>query len=104
MTKNRTKIFRNDTHRVNAAALNKLPAIVKRWLPDGHMNAKYWVAKSPRGLVHHAAGLRVNLKDGRWRDYATGEAGADVISLAAFVGGSSNEDAAKNLARMLELR
>jgi len=43
----------------------------------------------------------VNLITGKWSDFATGDRGGDVVSLAAFLFNLSQGDAARRLAEML---
>lgn len=41
------------------------------------------------------------LRSGRWADFATDDKGGDVISLAAYLSGLSQAEAARELARAL---
>ena len=43
----------------------------------------------------------MNLITGKWSDFATGDRGGDVVSLAAFLFNLSQGDAARRLAEML---
>jgi hypothetical protein len=43
------------------------------------------------------------VKTGRWADFATGDRGGDPVSLAAFLAGIGQAEAARRLAAMLEL-
>jgi hypothetical protein len=45
--------------------------------------------------------FKINLRSGRWSDFATGAKGGDVISLAAHLFGLSQVAAARKLAAML---
>jgi putative DNA primase/helicase len=86
---------------ITHAALPHLETLCRRWLPGGRRVGAEWVCGSLRG----EAGLscKVNLRTGRWADFATGEKGRDPISLAAAVAGVRQSEAARNLARMLGL-
>lgn len=86
---------------INCAALPTLPALVERWLPQGRKVGREWVALNPRRPDRKAGSFKINLDTGRWSDFATGDAGGDPISLAAYLDGSSQSVAAKNLAQML---
>jgi hypothetical protein len=90
-----------DFDRINRAALNALPALVARWLPDGKRLGREWVARNPRRADRKPGSFRVNLVSGRWADFATDERGGDPISLAAFLAGTGQAEAARNLADML---
>jgi hypothetical protein len=92
---------RVDFDAVNRAALVALPALAQRWLPDGRRLGREWVARNPRRDDRHPGSFKVNLLTGRWADFATGDAGGDVISLAAYLSGLSQREAAQRLAHML---
>ncbi len=92
---------RLDFAAVNAAALRELPALLARWLPDGRANGREYEARNPRRGDRHAGSFRVNLRTGRWSDFATGDKGGDPVSLAAFLFNLSQADAARRLADML---
>lgn len=89
---------------VNAAALAALPALLSRWLPDGRTQGCEYVARNPRRSDRRAGSFSVNLHTGRWADFATGDAGGDVISLAAYLAGISQGEAMKELAQMLGVK
>jgi hypothetical protein len=88
---------------VNRAAQLHLPYLLERWLPDGRRRGNEWVARNPRRADRHAGSFKVNLLTGRWADFATGDAGGDVISLAAYLAGISQSEACHHLATMLGL-
>jgi len=95
---------RLDFGRINAAALDRLPALLARWLPDGRRVGREYVARNPTRDDRRPGSFRVNVETGRWADFATGDRGGDVASLAAYLGGLSQIDAARRLARMLGVR
>lgn len=95
---------RLDFDRINDAALAVLPALVARWLPDGCRAGGEWVALNPRRADRKPGSFSVNLTTGKWGDFATGDRGGDVVSLAAYLAGSSQADAARNLADMLGMK
>ena len=43
----------------------------------------------------------MNLSTGKWSDFATGDAGGDPVSLAAFLAGVGQAEAARRLSEML---
>ena len=87
---------------VNAAALGRLPALCAHWLPDGRREGREWVALNPRRADRHAGSFKVNLQTGRWADFAPPDArGGDPVSLAAYLSGLSQSEAARKLAGML---
>lgn len=86
---------------INDAAIAVLPALCARWLPDGRRTGHEWVARNPRRNDRKPGSFSVNLTSGRWADFATGDRGGDVVSLAAYLAGSSQIEAARALAVML---
>ena len=87
--------------RINGAALAVLPSLLKRWLPDGRVEGHEYVARNPTRSDQHCGSFRINLRSGRWSDFATGDRGGDVVSLAAYLAGISQSEAALRLAHML---
>ena len=94
---------RVDFAMVNAAALHVLPELLGRWTPDGKIRGNEWVARNPHRADTNPGSFSINLRSGRWADFATGDKGGDVISLAAYLHDLSQVDAARNLAGMLGL-
>lgn len=87
---------------VNAAALPVLHALVLRWLPEGFRRGNEWIARNPKRHDRRPGSFCINLKTGRWADFALSDArGGDVISLAAYLFDLSQGEAARKLAEML---
>ena len=95
---------RLDFRAINSAALGVLPSLLHRWLPDGQPQGGEYVARNPRRADRHLGSFRINLQTGRWADFATGDKGGDVISLAAYLADLSQGEAAERLAVMLGMR
>ncbi len=74
---------RLDFDRINRAALAKLPALLHRWLPDGRLIGREYEARNPTRADRRPGSFRVNVSTGKWADFATGDGGGDVISLAS---------------------
>lgn len=72
-----------------------------RWLPDGRREGAEWVALNPTRSDARPGSFKVNLATGRWSDFATGDAGGDLVSLAAYLFKIKQGDAAKRIADML---
>jgi hypothetical protein len=60
-----------------------------------------WVACNPTRPDRHPGSFSINLASGRWADFATGDKGGDVVSLAAYLGHTGQAAAARHLAKML---
>ena len=95
---------RLDFEAVNRAALLVLPSLLSRWLPDGRRQGNEWVARNPRRSDRQPGSFSVNMTTGRWADFASGEKGGDVVSLAAYLAGANQADAARSLGEMLGVR
>jgi hypothetical protein len=87
--------------RIADAALGSADRIVRRWLPDGKREGPEWVAINPIRSDRRKGSFKVNLKTGRWGDFATGQHGGDLIALAALLHHLGQADAAVRVAAML---
>ena len=105
MTGRRTRGRRRPDHVdfavVNRAALAVLPALLRRWLPDGRVERNEYVALNPHRSDRNHGSFKMNLRTGRWADFACGARGGDPVSLCAYVNGLSQTEAALRLAAML---
>ena len=92
-----------DFAEINRAALARLDDIVRRWLPGGRIEGREYVVHNPRRHDQRPGSFKVNLQTGKWADWASGDKGGDPISLAAFLFGLRQVEAAQRLAEMLGL-
>jgi hypothetical protein len=93
-----------DFGRVNRAALAVFPTLLARWLPSGCIEGAEYVALNPRRADHRPGSFRINTRTGQWADFAVSDArGGDVVSLAAYLGGIGQREAAERLATMLAI-
>ena len=92
---------RIDFERINAAALASVEDILRRWLPDGRIEGTEYVAKNPKRADRRLGSFKVNLRNGKWCDFATRDRGGDLVSLGAFLGGLSQGETARRIADML---
>jgi hypothetical protein len=97
MTARRPIAFRRiaNTARANCAA------VVGQWLPAGRRYGAEWAALNPRRNDRRIGSFRVNLRTGAWADFAADDHGGDLISLAAYLYGLSQAEAAVRVAHML---
>ena len=93
-----------DFEAINRLALASLPVILARWLPDGTTEAGEYVSRNPTRADHSPGSFKINLRSGKWQDFATGDRGTDAISLAAYLHRLEPYDAADRLAGMLGLK
>jgi hypothetical protein len=93
---------RVDFAAVNRAALIHLPSLVRTWLPQGKRVGCEWKALNPTRPDKTPGSLSVNLKTGRWADFAVlGARGGDPVSLAAYIFRLSQVEAARTLSTAL---
>lgn len=94
---------RIDFAAVNRVALARLLDVLQHWLPDGRVEGREYVARNPRRADRRLGSFKINLDTGKWSDFATGDKGGDVVSLAAFLADCGQTEAARELAVMLGL-
>jgi DNA primase len=90
-----------DYNHINSAAIAALPELLVHWLPDGRRKGREYVAINPRREDRTLGSFSINLATGKWADFACGACGGDPISLAAYLGGIGQAEAARRLAGML---
>ena len=83
------------------ALLDMAATLLPQWLPDGVQRGHEYVCGSLQG--GRGTSTSVNLTNGRWADFATGEQGGDLVSLYAAANGLSMGKAALQVARELGL-
>ena len=87
--------------RIADAALGRAALIVIRWLPDGRREGAEWVCRNPTRDDRRRGSFKVNVATGKWGDFATGDQGGDLVSLAAYLFKLSQPDAALKVADMI---
>jgi hypothetical protein len=87
--------------RIAEAAAQHADTIVMRWLPDGKREGTEWVALNPTRGDSRKGSFKVNLKSGKWGDFATDDRGGDLIGLASYIFHLDQGEAAKRIADML---
>jgi hypothetical protein len=88
---------------INRTAVPMLPALCRRWLPGGKFIGPEYVVRNPRRNDRRPGSFSVNVRTGRWADFASGDKGGDVVSLAAFIFDLKQGKAARWLAKMLNM-
>jgi hypothetical protein len=87
---------------INAAALARLPELLAHLLPGGRARGAEFEVGSLKGEPGRSLRIRLHgARAGVWCDFATGERGGDIISLAAPVWHVSQGEAARRLAELL---
>ena len=86
---------------IAGAALGHAAPIVQRWLRGGRREGAEWVSTNPMRADKRRGSFKVNLTTGKWADFATGDRGGDLISLASYLFKLSQADAARKVADMV---
>jgi hypothetical protein len=92
-----------DFRQVAVSAISRAAQLVALWLPEGRRLGSEWVARNPTRNDRRPGSFKVNLHSGRWADFATGDAGGDLISLRAYLDGVRQGEAASRIAEELGL-
>jgi hypothetical protein len=92
---------RLEFRRIKSGSIALADQLIPRWLPHGRRVGSEWVARNPTRNDHRPGSFKVNLRSGRWADFATGDAGGDLISLRAYLDGVRQSEAARRIAREL---
>lgn len=79
-------------------ALSRSRDVAEHYLPGGKYESDEYVVLNPKRSDSRAGSFKVNMVTGIWSDFATGDKGADLISLVAYVTNQSQGDAYKELA------
>ena len=90
-----------DFSRVANSALASSVSICQRWLPNGRLEGREWVALNPKRDDPWMGSFKINVATGRWSDFNLGARGGDLISLAAYLFDIDQAEAARRLARMI---
>ena len=75
--------------------LGRAEQLVPNWLPNGKRAGREWQVGSLSGKPGES--LSINLNTGVWKDFATGEAGGDLLALYAAIHGLNQLQAARDL-------
>ena len=91
-----------DYQKINQLALSRCPDLLSTLLPGGQLRGKEYVTSNLSG--GNGGSLKVNILEGIWKDFATGDGGRDIISLVAAIKGLTQNEAAYLLGEMTGIR
>jgi|GEM_PF-4033554 len=89
-----------DFDAINSAALGCCPGLLENLLQEGKVRGREYVSSGLAG--GEGDSLSVNMEEGVWADFATGEGGSDIVSLVAAIKGIGQGEAARALAKMIK--
>lgn len=92
-----------DIQDVARRALVSSEAVIQRLCPGGVRRGREYLVCNPNRADRRPGSFSINLRTGKWGDFACGVSGGDLVSLAAYLDGISQLEAARRLARMLGL-
>ena len=73
--------------------------LVPQWAPGGTWRGDEYMPPNPTRADRNPGSFVINVRKGVWKDYATGDAGSDLVSLYAYLfHGDDQGAAAKELA------
>lgn len=92
-----------DFLRIAQAALASASTLLNAWLPGGRVEGGEYKALNPTRSDGKLGSFSVNVGTGKWGDFATGDAGGDLVSLYAYLHGLDQGAAAREVAEQLGL-
>jgi hypothetical protein len=94
---------RIDFDTIRDTALRNAPAVCHRVIPGGRVAAGEYIVRNPKRADRVPGSFKVNLRTGRWADFATGDRGGDLIALVAWRFDINQAEAARRLASLLSI-
>jgi hypothetical protein len=85
--------FRRLKDRLNPYILS----LVQRVLPGGRLEGREYIAINPKRCDKNPGSFRINIKTGKWADFANNDKGGDIISLWSYIRNIKQTEAAKEL-------
>lgn len=89
---------------IAAHALSSIDSILAHWLPGGKREGQEYLPLNPKRGDGSPGSFSVNLKNGKWADFADGAKGNDLVSLIAYLEDCTQSEAAKRVAEFLNIR
>lgn len=88
--------------RVAAVAVTQFDTVMDQLgLANGKQQGREYLPLNPKRHDDKPGSFTINRDTGTWADFATGDKGGDLVSLAAWVLGCKQSEAAKRLAQLL---
>ncbi len=87
--------------RVNAAAAGQIRELAEGWLGKTRLSGDNLLALNPTRADKNIGSFSINIRTGAWADFATGDAGGDIVSFYAYLHNFKQIVAARELAQKL---
>lgn len=87
--------------RVAIAALGSIDSVLNQWLPGGKREGSEYLTLNPKRADSTPGSFSINLKTGKWSDFATGDKGLDLVALVSYLENETQGKAANRLAVFL---
>lgn len=98
MTNNQSRFgYRLNFKDVNERLSPSFESLAKWLCPGGSIRGFEYVALNPTRKDGSKGSFSINVKTGKWADFASGDCGGDIISYCAYVRGMSQLEAAQFL-------
>lgn len=82
-------------------ALLSIETLLARWLPGGKTQGGEYRVTNPLRADKKVGSFSINIRTGQWGDFATPDAGNDLISIYAYLEGLTQVEAAIDIADMI---
>lgn len=92
----------NEFQRMNEKLLCDPLRIIKVLLPFGRRESNEWISLNPTRNDQSIGSFKVNIRTGKWADFATGDKGGDIISLYAYLNRCSQFEALQSLTKIYD--
>ncbi|MGH9614295.1 MAG: DUF927 domain-containing protein, partial [Bryobacteraceae bacterium] len=91
-----------DFKAVSEFSSRSVETVVSHFLPGGRWEGNEYVVRNPTRNDATPGSFKIR-RDGIWSDFATGQAGGDMIDLVVYLTGQSKTEAARELSAMLNV-
>ena len=88
----------------NHQLLGATQSHLKDWLPLGRIMDTEYVALNPTRNDRNLGSFRINMRTGKWADFATGDKGRDLVSLYAYLNRLSQLSALVALEKLISTK
>ncbi|GJL76082.1 DUF927 domain-containing protein [Nitrosomonas sp.] len=84
-------------------ALSSIGSVLNRYIPGGKREGHEYLPVNPKRADSSSGSFSINLNNGKWSDFASGDKGLDMVSLVAYLEDCTQSQAAKRLAEFLNI-